>query len=106
MVDSPLIPMVREVAMAELDPVAVFERFQEPGMPSFLLESREREQPQARYSYVGFRPKLLALGNGNPLEKLASIVATQLAEVDQLPPFGGGVVGYLGYETARWFERL
>jgi anthranilate synthase component 1 len=40
------------------------------------------------------------------LVALTSLTAESVAPVDGLPAFHGGVVGYLGYETVRHFERL
>ncbi|HVH62103.1 MAG TPA: chorismate-binding protein, partial [Candidatus Dormibacteraeota bacterium] len=60
----------------------------------------------ARYSFIGFNPRPLELGEGNPLAALASVAGEATAPVKGIPRFHGGVVGYLGYETARHFERL
>src|SRR6266850_2572053 len=60
----------------------------------------------ARYSFIGFEPKPLELGSGDPLGALRSVAAEATAPVRGIPRFHGGAVGYLGYETARHFERL
>src|SRR4029077_7312174 len=43
---------------------------------------------------------------GDPLPALRSVAAEATAPVRGIPRFHGGAVGYLGYETARPFERL
>src|SRR4029077_20085472 len=43
----------------------------------------------------------------NPLQDLKKLFATKSpAEIPGLPRFWGGAVGYWGYDTARFFERL
>ena len=43
----------------------------------------------------------------NPLETLRQQVeAVRLAHLPELPPFIGGAVGYAGYDTVRYVERL
>src|SRR5207245_4077085 len=58
----------------------------------------------ARYSFIGYQPGPLDLGEGDALPALRSVAAE--ATVPGIPRFHGGAVGYLGYETARHFERL
>ncbi|NOY29384.1 MAG: anthranilate synthase component I [Planctomycetes bacterium] len=43
----------------------------------------------------------------NPLETLREqVAALRVALLDDLPPFVGGAVGYAGYDTVRYVERL
>ena len=43
----------------------------------------------------------------NPLETLREQVqAVRVAHLPELPPFIGGAVGYAGYDTVRYVERL
>ncbi len=43
----------------------------------------------------------------NPIETLREHVdAMNVAHLDELPPFVGGAVGYAGYDTVRYVERL
>ncbi len=91
---------------------------------AFLLESAPTRQSVGRYSYIGWEP-LYRLQARNGLIRLerdgrterrrASAFAElrRLAECvesprpsDDLPPFFGGAVGYIGYDVAREFERL
>jgi anthranilate synthase component 1 len=65
----------------------------------------------ARYSFIGTEPLLvLRTGNENPVDPL-NMVEKKLAQfrpvsIANLPRFHGGMVGYLSYEVARYFERL
>jgi anthranilate synthase component I len=104
--DYALIPVYREVLADMLTPVRAYALLCPPGSPGFLLESVEGGERLARYSFIGFQPKSLDLGNGDPLPALRAVAAESTAPVPGVPRFHGGAVGYLGYETARHFERL
>jgi anthranilate synthase component I len=104
--DHALIPVYREVLADMLTPVRAYSLLCPPGTPGFLLESVEGGERLARYSFIGFEPKPLELASDDPLGALRSIAAEATAPVRGIPRFHGGAVGYLGYETARHFERL
>ncbi len=95
------------------------------GANGFLLESVEKNEQVARYSIVGFSPSgvfeakdgLLTHRSGgrkerrkvsNPLQ----VVRDQMASVRQAPLEGGGtgflggLVGFVGYDGVRYFEKL
>ena len=101
-----LIPVYREVLADMLTPVRAYSLLCPPGEPGFLLESVEGGERLARYSFIGVQARDLDLGGGNPLVALARVAEEQTAPVKGVPRFHGGAVGYLGYETARHFERL
>jgi anthranilate synthase component 1 len=118
-----VVPVWREVVADLITPVAAFARVvgDEPG---FLLESVEHER-WSRFSFVGRRPAAtLVARNGRltvaggplmgdvPLDRgvlaaLDAILGTYRSPViEGLPPFHGGLVGYLGYDVVREVERL
>src|SRR5258706_16462283 len=101
-----LIPVSREVLADMLRPVRGCSLLCPPGTPGFLLESVEGGERLARYSFIGFEPKDLDLSPNDPLAALRAVAAEVTAPVKGVPRFHGGAVGYLGYETARHFERL
>src|SRR2546427_3749409 len=101
-----LIPVYREVLADMLTPVRAYTLLCPAGAPGFLLESVEGGEHLARYSFIGFQPRPLDLGHGNPLDALSSVAAEETAPVKGIPRFHGGAVGYLGYEVARHFEHL
>ena len=101
-----LIPVYREVLADMLTPVRAYTLLCPPGQPGFLLESVEGGERLARYSFIGYQPRALELGQGNPLDALGAVAGEETAPVKGVPRFHGGAVGYLGYETARHFERL
>jgi anthranilate synthase component 1 len=104
--DHALIPVFREVLADMLTPVRAYTLLCPPGTPGFLLESVEGGERLARYSFIGFEPKPLDLAPNDPLAALRGVAAEVTAPVKGVPRFHGGAVGYLGYETARHFERL
>src|SRR5438093_6498639 len=101
-----LIPVQREILADLLTPVRAYSLLCPPDQPGFLLESVEGGERLARYSFIGYRPQPFDLDGGGPLESLREIAQQGVAPTGELPRFHGGVVGYVGYEAARHFERL
>ena len=101
-----LVPVYREVLADMLTPVRAYSLLCPEGDPGFLLESVEGGERLARYSFIGARPRPVELGAGSPLPALQRVISETTAPVPGLPRFHGGAVGYLGYESARHFERL
>ncbi len=104
-----LVPIYREIA-ADLDtPVSAFLKIAR-GSYSFLLESVEGGERLARYSFIGTQPYTVLRseqGEGDPLVAIErELNKYRLGRVAGLPPFHGGAVGYLSYETVRYFEEL
>ncbi|MDD2851491.1 MAG: anthranilate synthase component I [Desulfuromonadaceae bacterium] len=118
-----LIPVYREI-MADMDtPVSAFRKLDD-GQFSYLLESIEGGEKWGRYSFLGSTPSVIIRSKGNLVETVTDgILASQevsdpLAcikellskfspvEIDGLPRFFGGAVGYLGYDMVRYFEKL
>jgi anthranilate synthase component 1 len=92
---------------------------------SYLLESVEGGEQVARYSFLGSQPELVLSFRdgsverrekgrvtrqelaGDPLVYLKSLMSRyHPVHVPGLPPFHGGLVGYLGYEMASHWERI
>src|ERR1700682_4282528 len=104
--DHALIPGDREGLADMLTPVRAYTLLCPPGTPGFLLESVEGGERLARYSFIGSEPQPLVAGIDDPRAALRAVAAESTAPVKGVPRFHGGAVGYLGYETARHFERL
>src|SRR4030042_2984465 len=105
-----LVPVCRDI-QADLDtPVSAYLKIAR-GNYSFLLESVEGGERLARYSFIGTEPLLvLRTGNEQTVDPLI-LVEKELAQfrpvsIAGLPRFHGGMVGYLSYGVARYFERL
>jgi anthranilate synthase component 1 len=94
------------------------------GANSFLLESVEKHELVARYSIVGFESAgvyegkngLLTLREGkretvlktaNPLQSIQKKMASvRQAPLEGATGFLGGLVGFVGYDAVRYFEKL
>jgi anthranilate synthase component 1 len=116
-------PIYREI-LADLEtPVSAYLKVAH-GPYSFLLESVEGGQHIARYSFIGSDPYLTVRLDGgtaqatqggykqtlpysDPLTVIGSYLSSyRPIRLPDLPRFVGGAVGYLGYETVSYFERL
>ncbi|MFD7033261.1 anthranilate synthase component I family protein [Streptomyces sp. NPDC059917] len=103
------VPLYIELLSDTLTPVTAFARLCGPDETGLLLESvigTDTSVAVARYSYIAHRTRPLPLGDGDPLLALQPLADRDVARLPGLPPFHGGAVGYLGYESARHFERL
>lgn len=119
-----LIP-VHESLPADLDtPISAFGKIR-TGKYDFLYESVVGGEKWARYSFLGSCPKkIYQLVNGeffrvhgqrteklvfqkSPLEIFRKeFESLKVYQDPVLPRFFGGVVGYIGYDTVRYFENL
>jgi anthranilate synthase component I len=118
-----LIPVYREI-MADLEtPVSAFLKL-DRGDFSFLLESVEGGEKWGRYCFLGAEPSIIFQSKGSrveitrhgdtevqegvdPLDALKQLMSDyRPVEVEGLPRFWGGAVGYLTYDMVRFFERL
>src|SRR5258705_13079212 len=97
--DHALIPVYREVLADMLTPVRAYSLLCPPGSPGFLLESVEGGERLARYSFIGFQPQPLDLGEGDPLPALRSVAAAATAPVRGIPRFHGGAGGQPRHHT-------
>jgi len=116
------IPVWRSVA-ADLDtPLSVYLKLAD-APNSFLLESVEGGENWGRYSMIGLPCRRAYRASGrrfdvvdhgrvvevrdgvDPLDELEAIrAAIRAPEIDGLPKFTGGLVGYFGYETVALIE--
>lgn len=116
------IPMMREV-LADMDtPLSVYLKLAN-GPYSYLFESVEGGEKWGRYSIIGLPCRTVLrvrghemtvehegkkLGTTSADDPLTAIEAFRgqfkVPEVDGLPRFTGGLVGYFGYDTVRYIE--
>lgn len=109
-------------------PVSVFQKVSTQAECAFLFESTEGDSRLARFSFVGFDPKILVtFSQGeavirqrdrqqihtrsfkDPLLLLQDLLQEFGGQYknEQLPfPFSGGFVGYLGYAATQYFEGI
>ncbi|MBI2808322.1 MAG: anthranilate synthase component I [Planctomycetes bacterium] len=119
-----LVPIYRQLVGDTLTPVTAFRKIQD-GDWSFLFESVIGGERLGRYSFLGSGPFLrfqawerrvrIDGGEGvsrdcchdDPLKMLEETLADYRTPVlAGLPRFCGGAVGYAGYDTVRYVERL
>jgi anthranilate synthase component I len=89
-------------------PVALMRGLLAGGGPCFLLESVEGGDRVARWSFLGASPSGEISGReADPFAALRALPRNEpLTDDDDLPPFTGGAVGYVGYDAARRLEQL
>ena len=119
-----IVPVYRRLTGDTLTPVSAFKKI-ETGEWSFLFESVVGGERIGRYSFLGAEPfrkfeargtsTRLQEGDGpwvegsaaDPLQVLEEMIAEYRApNLPGLPRFCGGAVGYAGYDTVRYVERL
>ena len=106
-----MIPIYHEINADLETPVSVYLKIARDKY-SFLLESVEGGERQARFSFIGCDPyKVIETGKGtangevDPLNLIEEELSHYKAyPSDDLPRFLGGAVGYLSYDTIRYFE--
>ncbi len=126
--DRRVIPVTRKLLADGDTPVALYRKLAAERPGTFLLESAENGRAWSRYSFVGVRsaatlterdgqahwegtPPVGVPVDGDPLAALRATLRTlhtprDLAQDLGLPPFTGGLVGYLGYDIVRRLEKI
>ena len=108
-----LIPIYTEIDADLETPVSAYLKVAVPPY-SFLLESVEGGEHIARYSFIGTEPEDVIItgpgqkdGETDPLKLVEKMLSDfNLVETSNLPRFSGGAVGYLSYESVKYFEEL
>lgn len=118
-----VVPVFQTVLADLITPIGAYLRFQSSESYCFLFESVIKGS-RSRYSYLGRNPSKIFTHNkgvnivqernqnaltveGNFLEILRKTQsAFKVAPIEGYPEFSGGLVGYLGYETVRFFEDI
>ena len=119
-----LIPVFRELLADTETPVSTLMKLRRK-RSLFLLESVEGGEKWGRYTFIGSDPRLIFRirggevliedddgprrfpHGGDPLCFLKELLSRyRPVAVSGLPRFFGGAVGFMGFEMARYFERL
>jgi len=131
--DGVLVPVYRRLICDSLTPVSAFHKL-DSGRCACLFESVVGGEKVGRYSFLAADPffEIEAYGSrvitnsytsvsasGAPLPTTRSyesadpmvelrrhVEALRAVHLPELPPFCAGAVGYAGYDTVRYFERL
>jgi anthranilate synthase component 1 len=120
-----LIPVYREIFSDMLTPVGAFRKISRGSKYAYLLESVEGGERWSRYTFLGADPsiviktagrkgvKITPAGEeefevkGDPLDEIKQVMSEyKPAGTEDMPPFFGGAVGHIGYDTVRFFEKL
>ncbi|WP_051941036.1 anthranilate synthase component I [Phaeacidiphilus oryzae] len=126
-VDRRVIPVTRRLLADGDTPVGLYRKLAAERPGTFLLESAENGRSWSRYSFVGVRsaatltvdpadgsarwtdgaPPVGVPTAGDPLAVLRETIERLHTPRDpDLPPFTGGMVGYLGYDIVRRLEKV
>ncbi|MFJ9208945.1 anthranilate synthase component I [Streptomyces sp. NPDC102264] len=125
-VDRRVIPVSRRLLADGDTPVGLYRKLAAERPGTFLLESAENGRSWSRYSFIGVRsaatlterdgvthwlgtPPVGVPLDGDPLAALGATVEALHTPRDLssgMPPFTGGMVGYLGYDIVRRLERI
>ena len=120
-----LIPVFNEIRADFETPVSIFLKVN----GNILLESVEQGENVGRFSIIALGKHLSFTMNGdmleitnynnnlaisteqfkmrNPLEKVREYFnSLRVPEYPDLPPFFGGAIGFMGYETLQYFENV
>jgi anthranilate synthase component 1 len=131
--DRALVPVYRRLIGDSLTPVSAFHKI-DAGRCACLFESVVGGEKVGRYSFLATEPffEIEAYGNrvitnaytavsasgvptlvtnsfesADPMAELKrQVEAIRAVRLPELPPFCAGAVGYAGYDTVRYFERL
>jgi len=125
-----LIPVYKEVPGDMETPVSAFLKLSQGSPYACLLESVEGQEKIARFSFIGHNPssviaikadefRILSRGKENcfkttkiiraqdPLSELRRFMSGyKFVNTDNSLRFCGGLVGYIGYDAARFFEKI
>ena len=117
-----VIPVFAEFIADGETPVSAFKKLDHGGY-NFLFESTEKNDVSGRFSFIGVDPRvvmqiqgrevriverekkhLLQISRG-PIDEVQRLMSRyQFVSRPELPRFGGGAVGFIGYEAIHFFE--
>ncbi|MBU0650996.1 anthranilate synthase component I, partial [bacterium] len=122
-----IIPIVTEITNDEVTPISVFKELEKVSSYAYMLESVENGENLGRYTFLGTSPLALISyryedrifcvkeqdkvvikeETKDPLSCFKKYMAKFKPYIlDNMPPFSGGAVGYVGYDIVRTVEDL
>lgn len=119
-----VIPVIRRLLADGETPVGLYRKLTSERAGSFLLESAEHGRAFSRYSFIGVNSTAMLTevngaatwwgqapvgvpDSGDPLVALRDTVALlHTPRTPGLPPLTGGMVGFVGYDAVRRWERV
>ena len=122
--DYRLLPFGVELSSDTLTPISAFINLKRGVEQAFLLESADGGESVGRYTFIGIDPlarlesegdelKLRDFRDGSELRKPCSFKNIELLlesysspTIDGFPPFTGGAVGFVSYDSVRFLEEI
>ena len=118
--DYTYVPVCKDILADDVTPILMLRKLAALDEQYFLLESVEGGN-LGRYSFLGYHPKLsvsckngvvkvkengmVRIIHGKPKEALQSLLAQYRSpQIEGLPTFTGGLVGYFSYEMIQYAE--
>jgi len=118
-----LVPVVKSVSADLLTPVSAFLSVAAGETHAFMLESIEGGEKIGRYTFLGIRPYMQVSARGGQVEILRGkkrerrsenlfgalrrlLREHRVAQLEGLPPFTGGAVGFFSYDAVRQLEPI
>ena len=121
-----MITVSAELAADYETPLSAYRKIAgDDGDPAFLLESAEKTEHAGRYSFLGAAPRMTFVARGHevtvaegensrtftaeadPLSELENVMERFQPAAGQdlgFAPLHGGAIGYLAYDTVRYYE--
>ncbi|MCC9193318.1 anthranilate synthase component I [Arthrobacter sp. zg-Y916] len=122
--DRRVVPVRLKVLADAHTPIGIYRKLTGGEAGTFLMESAATGGVWSRYSFIGARSRATLttregeacwLGkppagvplDGNPVEAMAATLQLLATDrFDGLPPFTSGLVGFVGWESVRHWEKL
>lgn len=119
-----VVPVVRKLLADGETPIGLYRKLAGDLPGTFLLESAEHGRVWSRYSFIGVRSSAMlaevdgqahwsgtppeGVGSGSdPLEAMRdTLSALHTPRISGLPPLTSGLVGVIGYDAVRRWERI
>ncbi|MFN4174421.1 MAG: anthranilate synthase component I family protein, partial [Parachlamydiaceae bacterium] len=99
------VPCYKIIPADLFTPITIYNALRKKGTRSFILDSCDHSIEEGRYSFLGFNP--IYHFEGSDLELLRKkLKEYQTADLENMPPFSGGAVGFFSYDAIRIFEKI
>ena len=117
-----IVPVCSEIFSDTRTPIMILNSLRKVSNRCYMLESVEGGDKWGRYSFLGFDPVMqvsckdntINIINGsiesfyseNPFDKLKKLLSQYKSpSFEFMPPFTGGFVGYIGYDSIKYVEK-
>ena len=96
--------VISEFRGDEITPITIFTGLK--GKRKFILEGGSKENRFGRYSFIGENPYREIVGDTlNEVNEVRAEVSQDFNYTNNPFPFKGGAIGYMGYDTASFYEK-